>query len=189
MIFIREVKWKDSLSKRDNNSILHKEAHELLRENLLKYYINDEKDILYKRNEYGKLEVINSSYNINLSYCKGMVCCGILKFNNIGIDVEYVRKYNKSLLNLVLSNDEKIDLMKAKDENEYFFRLWTLKESYIKAIGKGLSFPMKKCNFKITQDEIITNIKGYKFKQKLITKDSEKYIISIAWEGNYELVL
>ncbi|HFJ9466115.1 MULTISPECIES: 4'-phosphopantetheinyl transferase family protein [Bacillus cereus group] len=44
-------------------------------------------------------------------------------------------------------------LFQIKDHKEklnYFYQIWTIKESYVKAIGKGLSVPLN--SFKIGED-------------------------------------
>jgi len=60
-------------------------------------------------------------------------------------------------LQKIFSKEEASDLF-AKEDNEkteYFFELWTLKESYIKADGRGLSLPLNSFFFRIENDNVI----------------------------------
>lgn len=60
----------------------------------------------------------------------------------VGVDVERMRKVPEGVAYRFFSQTEQNLLNKAHDETEkaqIFFTLWTLKESFIKAIGKGLS--------------------------------------------------
>lgn len=60
----------------------------------------------------------------------------------VGVDVERMRKVPEGVAHRFFSQPEQYLLNNAKDETEkahIFFTLWTLKESFIKAIGKGLS--------------------------------------------------
>ena len=84
----------------------------------------------------GNLE--NTHYNI--SHSGHYVVCAVAS-NEIGIDVERVRKVNLRIAERFFSAPEILDLMSRKEENRmhYFITLWTIKESYLKAIGRGLT--------------------------------------------------
>jgi len=52
--------------------------------------------------------------------------------------------------------------------DEKFFKIWCLKESYVKAIGKGLHFPLKDINFNIdsTLKSDMANLTNFKIANK-----------------------
>lgn len=83
--------------------------------------------------------------HFNISHCRGMVACGI-DHRRIGVDVELIRPYSNKLCDKVLSEKEREEAG-AFCTPEVFFRYWTLKESYVKATGSGLSVPMKSVTF------------------------------------------
>jgi phosphopantetheinyl transferase len=64
----------------------------------------------------------------------------------IGVDVEFVRPMSnlEDIAASVYTPGELASLLQAQGEarERLFFRYWTRKESYIKAIGKGLSIPL-----------------------------------------------
>nr|WP_176527305.1 4'-phosphopantetheinyl transferase superfamily protein [Bacillus cereus] len=116
-----------------------------------KYKINNE-EIRFKYNEYGKPFVENfSDFHFNLSHSGEWVVCTTANFN-VGIDIEKVSEIEAlKLAKEFFSADEFYDIsnMNSDEQISYFYDLWTLKESYIKTIGKGLytqlnSFSIKK---------------------------------------------
>ncbi|MFP3154451.1 4'-phosphopantetheinyl transferase superfamily protein [Lachnospiraceae bacterium ZAX-1] len=74
--------------------------------------------------------------------------------------------------------NEKKSLNRGKEES--FFRIWTLKESYIKMIGSGMGFPLCEVNFTLEEGNIKCNQAGY-FVQSNLKDD---YILSICTKEN-----
>ena len=92
----------------------------------------------------------------------------------VGVDVERMRKIPEGVARRFFSEAENQWLDSAKSEDErkdIFFTLWTLKESFLKAIGKGLtkslsSFTiLQKGNnhFELKQNEETKGFKLYNF--------------------------
>ena len=66
-----------------------------------------------------------------------------------GADVEEIRAFPKRVLKRICT-DEEMEYLSSLPEQEQKaaqWMLWTLKESYVKALGKGLSFGMKNISF------------------------------------------
>lgn len=74
----------------------------------------------------------------------------------IGIDVERIRSIDMAVANHYFSDAEQERLKAVPPENKlsYFFDLWTLKESYIKGIGKGLNEPLRLFTIDLSVNEI-----------------------------------
>lgn len=116
----------------------------LVRAVLCKDYGYTNADIHFEHNEYGKPRVAGDSdfsFNISHSGCWVMMIWGQ---GVLGIDVEQIKPIDLSIARRFFSMEE-TDALMQKDDGEkmdYFYTLWTLKESYIKAAGKGLSIPL-----------------------------------------------
>ena len=78
--------------------------------------------------------------HFNVSHSGDIVACAVSR-SDVGIDVEHKRKVNLRVAERFFSASEYQDLMALAepDRQEYFFLLWTIKESYLKAIGSGLT--------------------------------------------------
>ena len=115
-----------------------------------KYKINNE-EIRFKYNEYGKPFVENfSDFHFNLSHSGEWVVCTTANFN-VGIDIEKISEIEAlKLAKEFFSADEFYDIsnMNSDEQINCFFDLWTLKESYIKTIGKGLYTPLNSFSIK-----------------------------------------
>jgi 4'-phosphopantetheinyl transferase len=78
--------------------------------------------------------------HFNISHSGDYVVCAV---SNVltGIDIERIRKINFQVAKRYFSDGECNDLFSLPDELQldYFFTLWTIKESYLKAIGEGLA--------------------------------------------------
>ena len=126
----------------------------------------------------------------NISHTKGLVACGISR-REIGVDVERVRKFKEAVVRKACSEEEQKYVFAGQDDQEKatrFCKLWTLKESYIKAIGKGLAFPLDEITFEIAEDEIFSNIPGWRYEQFEYGKE---YIIAVCYQcterGKYDV--
>lgn len=103
---------------------------------------NDE--LTFRINEYGKplLSKLNTVH-FNISHAGRWVVCAI-DDNPVGIDVEVIKAIDFIIAEKFFSNQE-YKLLKNQREDiklKYFYLIWSLKESYIKAEGKGLSIPL-----------------------------------------------
>jgi 4'-phosphopantetheinyl transferase len=84
-------------------------------------------------------------YNISHSGTYG-VCA--LSDAPVGVDVELVRPLRRAVAQRFFTDVEQEFL--AQRPPEEFFRLWTRKESFTKALGKGLSLPLN--SFSVLED-------------------------------------
>jgi 4'-phosphopantetheinyl transferase len=117
-------------------------AGELLaRYSVGQYTGKPEQEIILRFGEKGKPHIENrNDLHFNISHSGHYVVCAAASCE-VGIDVERVRKVNLRIAERFFSEKEISDLM-AKDEHDrmhYFITLWTIKESYLKAIGRGLT--------------------------------------------------
>lgn len=156
----------------------HTHAHRLLRECLRHYGINYTESTPVVRGRYGKpmLEE-HPEIHFNLSHGDGIAAC-IVGGRKCGIDCEKIREFRPNILKRVLSEQEQEYFGGVPDDekNAAFFRLWTLKEAYIKAIGMGLSFPMNKAEFLLSGDGFSTCVEGYEFRQYIIRGE---FVVSV----------
>ena len=130
--------------RRDHNSFVV--AHSLKRQ-LLSAIIGVKPSILsFNTNSYGKPELITSqdmNIQFNLSHTKGLVAVAVACQTKIGVDVELVdSKIDTYSLACSYFSEQEVALLKALPDDQKrdgFFHLWTLKEAFVKADGRGLS--------------------------------------------------
>ena len=109
-------------------------------------------------NRYGKpclkTGVTDIPIRFNLSHAGGLTACAVALDHEIGIDVEDSRReIEMNIADRFFSRQESAYLDQAKDKQGVFFDFWTLKESYIKAVGMGLSIPLDKFSFIMGPDD------------------------------------
>ncbi|CAM6086939.1 unnamed protein product [Calypogeia fissa] len=144
-------------------------ARTLVRTTLARYACGhvDPASLMFKKNGFGKPQVIWPKLNtkgelwrppnlsFNLSHTDSLIACGVSLDSAIGIDVEEKnRKLTSNLIKFArgrFSSKEADWLQSFADSDEQhqqFMRLWTLKEAYVKAVGKGISgVPFKDFSF------------------------------------------
>ncbi|EEL67380.1 4'-phosphopantetheinyl transferase family protein [Bacillus mycoides] len=144
-----------------------------------KYKMNNE-EIRFIYNEYGKPFVENfSDFHFNISHSGEWVVCATAN-SNVGIDIERVSDIEAlKLANEFFSEEEFYDLsnMNSDEQINYFYDIWTLKESYIKTIGKGLYIPLNSFSIKKESRTLIS--------YKNIPKDF--YFRQYSIEPNYKI--
>ncbi|WP_052447540.1 4'-phosphopantetheinyl transferase family protein [Clostridium polynesiense] len=143
-----------------------------------------EEGILFNRekvikNKWGKphLKGYPKLY-FNISHCEGAVALGISNIAPVGIDIEKIVKFRPYALNRCFSDFEKKLVLDSSYPEKEFFKLWTLKESYIKALGMGMSYPMKNITFNIEDNVIKSNRSKCRF---ILLEDSKNYLTSCCY--------
>ncbi len=124
-------------------------------------------DIRFTTNEYGKPFLKErDDVQFNLSH-SGVWVVGVIDQPPVGIDVEQVQDIDLDISKNYFSPDEHEDLMSKPDKFDYFFTLWSLKESYIKILGKGLSHPLNAFSIKfLNPEEIFIKVGGRRIEDK-----------------------
>ena len=116
-----------------------------------------EKDALLSFGENGK-PYFSSHRNIffNISHSGNMAAC-VFSDKEIGLDIEKVDVPDFKVAEKYFTENEKKYIQHHPSpvlRNQAFYKIWTLKESFVKATGKGLSVPFY--DFEITVDKNIS---------------------------------
>ncbi|MCB2219346.1 MAG: 4'-phosphopantetheinyl transferase superfamily protein [Bacteroidetes bacterium] len=111
------------------------------------------------KSEKGKPYLKNQpNLHFNLSHSGEWVVLAVDE-TEVGIDIEKIRKIDYNIAQRFFSNEEysRLEALKGDDKRRYFFTLWTLKESYLKFLGKGLTKALSSFT-------VIENGKDYRIK-------------------------
>ncbi len=101
---------------------------------------------------------LKTGLNFNISHSKEhlliAVCQREGKQVQLGVDIEHARSSTNidSIMKHYFSDKELADLLELskEEQRERFFDLWALKESYIKATGKGLATSLRSFSFEFS---------------------------------------
>jgi len=120
-----------------------------------------------------KTQNSNSIY-FNLSHSGDFIVFGFTLKSKIGIDIEFLEP-KPDLIELAekyfsLYEYKILDTLSEEQKIEAFYNCWTRKEAFIKAIGKGLSFPLKSFAVSLTPGEE-TKIVKFPREERKITED------------------
>ncbi|MBE0530072.1 MAG: 4'-phosphopantetheinyl transferase superfamily protein [Rhodospirillales bacterium] len=99
---------------------------------------------------HGKPEVLTPvtapRLRVNLSHTRGLAAAVVAEEHDVGIDVEWLdrRPASGDLARRFFAPVEcaQLEALPPAMADEAFLSIWTLKEAYIKAIGKGLAQPL-----------------------------------------------
>jgi 4'-phosphopantetheinyl transferase len=134
-------------------------SHLLARTTLSRYRSRPPEEWRFVRNLHGKPELDPETEpappQFNLSHTTGLSVFAMTRRAEIGVDVEMV---NRPVPGLKLSRrffspDEALHLEKLSPErlSEQFFYYWTLKESFLKALGRGFSLSLDSFAFHLSE--------------------------------------
>ncbi|WP_026485866.1 4'-phosphopantetheinyl transferase family protein [Caldanaerobius polysaccharolyticus] len=109
-----------------------------------------------KVNNHGKPYIPGAdNFHFNISHSHQWVVCAV-DDKPIGVDVELIKPVDFNIAKRFFCDEEYKSLME-KDGLErlhYFYTLWTLKESYLKAIGTGMAISLRSFSIKLDGDKI-----------------------------------
>ncbi|UPR52984.1 4'-phosphopantetheinyl transferase superfamily protein [Vibrio cyclitrophicus] len=155
----------DEIAKVERYRMPSSQTQALYVRNYLRKVLSSYSDLMPEewRFEYGEKgkpsliekQQIETGLNFNISHSKEhlliAVCQREGKQVQLGVDIEHARSSTNidSIMKHYFSDKELTDLLKLnkEEQRERFFDLWALKESYIKATGKGLATSLRSFSF------------------------------------------
>ncbi|HYA88528.1 MAG TPA: 4'-phosphopantetheinyl transferase superfamily protein [Nitrospirota bacterium] len=125
--------------------------HGILRMILGCYLDVEPGELRFKEGENGKPEIDGSftkrTLQFNLSHSQGVALFAFTQNYDIGVDIEHIHDFPEmdQIVERFFSVKEKAayQLSSVSQRRETFFKGWTCKEAFIKAIGNGLSQPLR----------------------------------------------
>jgi 4'-phosphopantetheinyl transferase len=125
----------------------------MLREALAGYSAVDPATLKFASGPYGKPALIDEALHFNISHTADSLLMAIANFPDIGIDIEAVklRRNFASLAQRCFSEREYQGWceLPAELQAEAFYRLWTKKEAFVKAVGRGIALGIEQCEFSL----------------------------------------
>jgi 4'-phosphopantetheinyl transferase len=126
-------------------------ARGMLRETLAGYLAVDPTALKFVSGPYGKPALLDEALHFNISHTADSLLIAVANFSDIGIDIEAVklRRNFDSLAQRCFSEPEYQGWcgLPAEMQAEAFYRLWTKKEAFVKAVGRGIALGVEQCEF------------------------------------------
>ncbi len=118
----------------------------------------------FSQNIYGKPEVsqpvTEPRLRLNISHCRGLAAAALCLGHDIGVDVEQMDDHidHFSLAERYFATPEATYLKTLRRDERCvaFYRLWTLKEAYVKALGQGLSCALDGFELALNPARVVT---------------------------------
>jgi len=168
------------------------------------------REVKFVRTDRGKpvLEVNTSGWDYNVSHAGDWVVLAAASQGSLGVDVmktkdsrvdrleEFFRIMRRQFTDEEWMSISGNQCVSDEDKLATFFRHWTLKESYVKAVGTGLNLDLRTLNFKIDEDlnpncvitsstlQISGRLTPWKFEESVL---DEEHVVSVALTDNDEI--
>ncbi len=124
-----------------------------------------------KYNAYNKPFLENGAH-FNLSHSGDIVICAISTEQEIGIDIEEMKPINIWEFDTIFTKNELEIMNRSTDPVYTFYKYWTIKESVIKAIGKGMALPL---NEVVVSEDDHCSFRNQHFKIQIIDVEEGYY--------------
>lgn len=114
----------------------------------------------FSKNVFGRPQITEkvktaADLNFNLSHTQDLIVLAVARKCILGVDVEYVSRRGAimEVADRFFAPEEvgALGMLTGALQQDRFFEYWTLKESYIKARGLGLSLPLDRFCFDLSQ--------------------------------------
>ncbi|MGB9370046.1 MAG: 4'-phosphopantetheinyl transferase superfamily protein [Xanthobacteraceae bacterium] len=125
--------------------------------------------------------------HFNLSHCAGLVACAVSNELELGIDVEPLdREAPLEIAKVHFTPTEQawIAALPSPERGVAFWKVWTLKEAFIKATGRGLRQPLHDFSVAfdplrvIFHDQTLGDSRAWHFEQRQV---GSAHMLALAW--------
>lgn len=112
-------------------------------------------DIQFSYDQFGKPQLKDRALFFNVSHSADRALVAISLSDGLGVDIEYWRPVEQmeAIVNRHYSTAEKVywRALSLEQREAVFFNIWTCKEAFIKATGRGLGMGLSRCGFKLDE--------------------------------------
>ncbi|MDQ0195342.1 4'-phosphopantetheinyl transferase family protein [Paenibacillus wynnii] len=144
----------------------------LIRYILCKRKCKNNEELIFSYNPYGKPQLANSpDIHFNISH-SGKYVVASVDTMPVGVDVEIIKPIDLKVADSFFSKLEKEYILNSEygERLSKFYRIWTMKESYIKREGKGLSIPLDSfCVISLEGDNETVFYEGFQNEEAVCT--------------------
>lgn len=146
--------------------------------------------IKYLFGENGKPILESGEYGFSISYTNDHVYIAIVRHDVIGLDVEQINSIDLNVSKEFMSESELVKLEESINKYEYFYKIWTLKEAYLKLLGTGIDNTMTDIEFIEDKNGIFSMTKEIEQKIYFSNTVSGNCMISVATFNfvNYNII-
>ena len=120
-------------------------------------------NIEIKKSKKGK-PFIESGPEFNLSHSRGITFLGVSNDAPIGVDVEFQTEgRDVSGIAKYYGRSDELQYLESlghKEQNEAFYKIWSLKESYSKAKGIGIDHSLQNIFFDLKNNKVFESVKS-----------------------------
>lgn len=95
-----------------------------------------------KTSKFNRPYLPNSPVDFNISHSGDFVVCVLSADSRVGIDIEQKKKVDLNDFARTMNSDQWTEIHTSNNPLDTFFKYWSMKESVIKADGRGLSIPL-----------------------------------------------
>ena len=168
-------------------------AHALLNHALKEEGIKADYPILPVTDEHGKPHFYTDNREkeiyFSLSHSGNYAVCAIGE-DELGVDIEIIKDYKDSIANRFFAPSE----LQYVQDTEGFYRIWTLKEAYMKAVGLGMALALD--SFAVTDLDTETGRCGFTPADgsksdlvgfSMITDDGYALAVAMSQRGRFSL--
>ena len=131
----------------------------LLRTILAAYLNTDPTGLQFAIGEYGKPTLFDHQLYFNLSHTADSLAIVTSNLEHIGIDIEQIKPRDSlyQLAERCFSATELAAwrLLPKTQQQRAFYQLWTQKEAFVKAVGRGIALGLDQCEINISTTQLI----------------------------------
>lgn len=125
---------------------------------------------------------VEHNIQFNISHSGAIVICAIGK-TDMGIDIEEVREEHKGIADNFYTEFE---ITFCEENEKGFYKIWTRKESYLKALGKGIT-ELRNTPSMVLEGKLVNEVGEFEFQELDIKKKYEVVLCSL--RRNEELIV
>lgn len=104
-------------------------------------------------NQYGKPSLMGHKLSFNLSHTEDLLMIAVSNLSDIGVDIERIKSRTGMLAvaeRCFAKQEFEFWLQLSEAERlQMFYQIWTKKEAFVKAVGRGIALGMQECEIDI----------------------------------------